>query len=469
MRSLALASVAVAAVLLPGAAHAGTASVDAGTIPGYGPVAEASYAADPGEHNDVLMTVEATAVVYHDAGAAVDAGEHCEQVDPNTARCSAPGLRAAVVEAGDEDDDVRIVAPVDAYLQLQAHGEDGDDELTGSQHTDILLGGAGTDTVDGGPGDDSVYGGGGVDTVAGGIGDDRLSGDGYFGRPAADSIDGGVGTDHVVYIERRTPIDVDLARGDGNGAPGENDELSDIENIEGGRGGGRLAGDGGPNFIQTFAGTGPTKLIGRGGDDRMFGTVGDETLSGGSGADELHGRGGRDTFRAGSGADSVVVADVGAPSDVPWATGIHCGSGRDLVSFTRWHDTVGADCEGVAFLGVAARPRLRRVDADTLELRLRGLEQNGGGYCRGVVVLFAPFPRSEEPPRKRRIGSAVVPLSLDRDTRARVQLNERGRELFARPGARVPVLARVGPDVRCDGPLRQVPLEGFTVRAGGPG
>ncbi|WP_058949016.1 calcium-binding protein [Acinetobacter bouvetii] len=62
---------------------------------------------------------------------------------------------------------------------------DGDDQLTGNNHTDKIFGGEGNDTIygrngddylDGGSGNDKLYGGNGEDTLIGGTGSDYLEG-----------------------------------------------------------------------------------------------------------------------------------------------------------------------------------------------------------------------------------------------------------------------------------------------------
>ncbi len=91
-----------------------------------------------------------------------------------------------------------------------AYGDDGDDNLWGSNRSSSLYGGRGNDQIDGNGGADIIYGNSGEDLIRGGEGKDSLFGgpdadiiygnsgdDLLHGGPAADQLSGGPGADDV--------------------------------------------------------------------------------------------------------------------------------------------------------------------------------------------------------------------------------------------------------------------------------
>ncbi|MDD9899349.1 MAG: Ig-like domain-containing protein [Alphaproteobacteria bacterium] len=109
---------------------------------------------------------------------------------------------------------------------------------------DIIAGGDGSNLLYANAGDDNVYAGGGNDTIIAGSG---LGDDVY---------DGGTGDDTIVYSSATNGIFVDLAGGFAFGADIGSDQFSNIENVVGGAGDDRIAGNLGANT-----------LSGAGGDD----------------------------------------------------------------------------------------------------------------------------------------------------------------------------------------------------------
>lgn len=161
-------------------------------------------------------------------------------------------------------------------------GSDGDllrgGDLGDANTDDVLLGGSGNDALQGGKGNDRLEGGSGIDNLDGGEGTDRLDG----GRDA-DRIDGGLNDpnfqrDMVLYIDRSNPVRVDLRNevATGQGEQGENDTITRVENIQGGRGNDSLTGNAGANLI-----------LGNQGDDGLGGEEGPDVLDGGEGSDIL--------------------------------------------------------------------------------------------------------------------------------------------------------------------------------------
>lgn len=107
----------------------------------------------------------------------------------------APGGHVKVF-AGQGNDQVFAT---DLHISIQAHGEDGHDQLVGGRADDLLDGGAGWDRIWGGPGNDLLLGGDGNDCLHGREGNDLLiggAGDDYLdGGDGFDILFGGLGND----------------------------------------------------------------------------------------------------------------------------------------------------------------------------------------------------------------------------------------------------------------------------------
>ncbi|NUA97985.1 calcium-binding protein, partial [Azospirillum melinis] len=125
------------------------------------------------------------------------------------------------------------------------------ENLTGSDHDDLLVGDANGNLLDGRGGNDTLIGLGGADTLI-----------------------GGEGVDLADYSASADGVTVDLSSGTGIGGDAEGDRLSGIENLTGSAFGDRLTGDDGVN-----------RLDGAGGDDTLAGLRGADTLIGGDGID----------------------------------------------------------------------------------------------------------------------------------------------------------------------------------------
>jgi hypothetical protein len=351
---------------------------------------------------------EGTGVVVHDSGASLQAGAHCEFRDPYTAVCAA-GLfiEQARAELGDGSDRARV-APSVTDLTLTAVGGAGNDTLGAVDvaSNQILTGGAGDDRLVGGGGWDDLRGGPGTDVLAAGAGNDEL--DGGLG---GDQINGGAGRDRMSYNERRTPVEVDLARGFESG---DGDVIAAVESVVGGRGDDLLTGS--VRRDELLGGGGDDHLRGRSGGDVLAGEYrtsspgGDDVLDGGAGNDALHGEGGDDRLVGGAGRDRL-EGDQGAnllfggPGDdylePNWSFTLHnvgarwtCGSGRDRVLTHLVAFTLPRDCERL----VTKRIRLERLPRTARAIRI-ALDRGSPRRCR-VSVSIA--------------GTAV--LSLDRGT-----------------------------------------------------
>jgi RTX calcium-binding nonapeptide repeat (4 copies) len=371
------------------------------------------FSAANGEKNDVTATIRGSRVTFHDSGAPLRAGEVCEAVDSRTVTC--PAGDVLDVYTYDLHDVVRLDVPAKLrYLDASAFGGGGDDTLVGgAPRRSTLAGESGNDTLIGGPHGDVLFGGEGDDALRGGAGSDRLWGDGEK-KSGRDVITGGRGRDSVWYADRKRPVTVDLRRARPQGAQGEDDTVTEVEDVVGGKRDDQLIGDGGDNV--------------------------------------LRGGGGSDVFRAGLGNDLVWIAPGSASR-------LGCGGGLDVVRRPSSHTLVPAECERVLARGFTVRTDIR--SAGPSELRVPIVQHaRAVPYCRGVVELSGPY-RSGAADRPPSMGIGAVEAPPEAPATVRVTLNAYGRALLARKEP-VRVLVSVGGDHSCDG-APQRPPRGFTV------
>jgi hypothetical protein len=119
------------------------------------------YAAEAGEKNVVSATYGVDDVTFLDKSAALTAGDGCTQKDEDTTSCPAAAL---VITLGDGNDHATVWCDDEALCgPAKMVGGPGDDNLTGTERTDVLIGGAGSDNLSAGGGRDVLRGGPGVD------------------------------------------------------------------------------------------------------------------------------------------------------------------------------------------------------------------------------------------------------------------------------------------------------------------
>ena len=337
-------AVGILAVLwFPSSSLAGTARVD--RIGGQFSSPILIYAAAPGERNQVTVTFAdggGGTQVLRDAGAGVQAGAGCTQIDEHTVGCAAASV---VVDAGDGDDAMTLPPGPSGGTRVGIGGDGADSmsgggSLYGGPGNDVLTGSdsAGCtiprnddcgETLVGGAGDDVLRGSGGGDTLIG-DGADTPSDD----RPGIpepgrgnDVIDGGVGGDTVGYPGRSAGVRVDLADTAPGGSTGERDRITGVENAVGGDGADLLLGNDERDLLT--GGAGDDRMDGRGGNDRLEEIgPGADTLRGGAGEDKLYAPGRSDRIFGGAGDDVLSPSFDGGRL---LARTLDCGSGSDLV------------------------------------------------------------------------------------------------------------------------------------------
>jgi len=233
----------------------------------------------------------------------VDASESDDElvIGGSNAACQSTQGGTTIVTLRDGDDVLRSSSACGGQANAEGinrlhpiffvTGGRGQDSLTGGALDDSLFGDEDADTILGRSGNDTLNGGAGPDSLDGQTGNDKL--DGGTGK---DDIEGGPGTDTVTYADRPGGVTVTLDGLRNDGASGETDLVTEVENIAGGGGRDVLTGDGGAN-----------------------------TIEGGLGNDEITGGGGTDTLRGGDGTDLIIARDNGV-RDV-----VSCGLGLDEV------------------------------------------------------------------------------------------------------------------------------------------
>ncbi len=278
----------------------------------------------------------------------------------------------------------------------------GIENLTGSDHDDLLVGDAVGNLLDGRGGNDTLVGLGGADTLI-----------------------GGDGIDLADYSASAGGVSVNLSDGTGTGGDAEGDVLIGIENLTGSAFGDRLIGDAGANLLDGGAGddtlaglggadtlvggegtdladysasaagvavdlssgtgldgdaegdvlSGIENLTGSDHDDRLTGEGGANLLDGGAGDDTLAGLGGADTLVGGDGTDTADYSASGAGVTVELAAGIGIGgdaegdmlSGIENVTGSAGDDRLSGDAGGNRLDGGAGDDWLSGgTGADTL-------------------------------------------------------------------------------------------------------
>lgn len=209
----------------------------------------------------------------------------------------------------------------------------------------------------GGDGSDTLVGNDSANTIEGGLG--------------ADSIDGlgpaGYYDDKVSYSLRSQNITADADGVADDGAPGEGDNLTNIEILEGGSGNDTLTDTGGVY-----------QLIGNSGNDTLNGSALGNLLQGGAGTDTLNG---------GTGIDTVSYIDHEKPVNVSLDGAVNDGQAGE-------NDVINSDIENVlgglsddSLTGNAANNRVEGgPGSDTIRPGLGVDYVSGGGGGNQVVV-----------------------------------------------------------------------------------
>ena len=236
------------------------------------------------------------------------------------------------------------------------------ENVTGSDHEDVLWGDDNANRLEGNKGDDELSGAGGDDLLEGGDGDDLL-----FGSPGADRLEGGDGYDVLSYQLSNAGVTINLENAALTGGYAQGDVFTGIEHIVGSDYRDVLTGDNGPNV-----------LYGIGGDDELRGNDGDDLLEGGAGADQLYGGAGVDILSYQL-SDEGVTVNLGAST----AEGGHAQgdviSGFENIVGSDYQDELTGDNGTNWLYGLVGDDELQGNDGDDVLEGGAGADQLDGG------------------------------------------------------------------------------------------
>jgi Ca2+-binding RTX toxin-like protein len=247
----------------------------------------------------------------------------------------ADGTRTVIVNGGNGNDSITVVAKTTELASSGLNGDGGDDVLTGPDSNDTLTGGEGDDRLVAGKGDDSMRGGGGNDTLVWNQGDGSDKADGEAGNDGSE-VNGAPTLGDVFTLESVAGGTVELRRTNlgpftfdavterfqvnglgGNDSVTANDGVgaATLLSVDGGAGADTVNGSEGPDLI--LGGEANDVLSGGGGDDRIVGDRGNDTMNGGTGDDTLvwNNGDGTDVVNGDGGRDDVEVNGAPAAGD----------------------------------------------------------------------------------------------------------------------------------------------------------
>jgi Ca2+-binding RTX toxin-like protein len=316
---------AFAASATPASAAASSATINGTT---------ATLNLDAANDNETVSV--ANGLVVHSAvGGGLNSSSDWDSTEPGDQTVPADGTFTIVVNGGEGNDSLTVLAKTTEIASATLNGEAGDDVLTGADTNDVLNGGEGNDRLIGAKGTDLMDGGGGNDTLVwnNGDGSDRMNGE--AGTDTAE-VNGSSTLGDVFTLApepggvkfQRTnlvPFTLDTAteRFQVNGLGGS-DSVSAADGVgaltlltvDGGTGDDMISGSDGPDVL--LGGDGNDVIEGRGGDDRIVGDRGSDTMSGGAGDDTLvwNNGDGSDVIEGGEGHDDVEVNGSPTAGDV---------------------------------------------------------------------------------------------------------------------------------------------------------
>lgn len=278
--------------VFPALAEAGTVTQTASAI---------TYTADPATQapeNLELGFASPFAFVTSEVGVTTTDPE-CTETGPNRVDCDpAAGFIVNLLGFNDRVGATQVTGP----MTLEARGNGGDDQLSGTLNADRLFGGDGGDSLDGSDGNDTIDGGAGADYLTDGAGDDSVAGgpndDSLTAGTGRDGYSGGDGADTIDYSARTAPVTVTMDGQADDGEAGEGDNAgTDIESATGGSGNDRIVA--GPAASYLFGGAGNDSITAGAGEQRVEGNEGDDTIDTRDGAyDSIDCGAGNDTLYA---------------------------------------------------------------------------------------------------------------------------------------------------------------------------
>jgi Ca2+-binding RTX toxin-like protein len=287
-----------------------------------------------GAADNVTVSVSDGLLVHGQTTGDLNSGKDWDSGTDGDQTVPADGTFTVVVNGGDGNDSITVLAKATEVASVVLNGGNDDDVLTGADSNDILNGDGGNDRLVGAKGTDLMNGGAGNDTLVwnNGDGSDRINGD--AGNDGTE-VNGNATLGDAFTLEpepggvkfKRTnlvqfTLDTATERFEVNGLGGD-DSLSaspgvgalTLLSVDGGAGVDTVNGSDGPDLI--LGGEGNDVLSGGGGDDRIVGDRGADTMNGGSGDDTLvwNNGDGSDVANGDDGRDDVEVNGAPAAGD----------------------------------------------------------------------------------------------------------------------------------------------------------
>jgi Ca2+-binding RTX toxin-like protein len=326
LATLGTALAAFAATAAPAHAAASSASINGTT---------ATLNLD-GSDDTETVSVSGGLLVHTAVGGGLNGAADWDSAAAGDQTVPANGTFVVVVNGGDGNDALTVLAKDTEIFNTTLNGDGGDDVLTGADTNDSLGGGDGNDRLVGAKGTDTMAGGAGNDTLVwnNGDGSDRI----LIGDAGNDGVEvngspnlgdvftlapepGGVRFQRTNLV----PFTLDTAteRFQVNGLGGgdsvtANDGVGALTllSVDGGAGADTVIGSDGPDLL--LGGEGNDALSGRSGDDRIVGDRGNDTMNGGAGDDTLVWNNGdaTDVVNGDAGRDDVEVNGAPAAGDV---------------------------------------------------------------------------------------------------------------------------------------------------------
>jgi Ca2+-binding RTX toxin-like protein len=289
-----------------------------------------------GASDNVTVSVSGGLLVHGQTTGGLNSASDWDSDTDGDQTVPADGTRTVIVNGGDGNDSITVVAKATELASSGLNGDGGDDVINGPDSNDTLTGGEGNDRLVAGKGDDLMRGGAGNDTLVWNQGDGSDRADGEAGNDGSE-VNGAATLGDAFTIDpvvggtvklRRTNLgqftfDAATERFQVNGLGGDDSVTANdgvggftLLSVDGGVGVDTINGSEGADLI--LGGEGNDVLGGGGGDDRIVGDRGADTMNGGTGDDTLvwNNGDGTDIANGDAGRDDVEVNGAPAAGDV---------------------------------------------------------------------------------------------------------------------------------------------------------
>ena len=166
----------LAASAAPAQAAVSSASIDQGT---------ATLNLD-GADDNVTVSIADGLLVHGQTTGGLNSGSDWDSAEEGDQTAPADTLFTVIVNGGDGNDSITMLAKTTELFSAELNGDGGDDLLTGADSNDSLAGGEGNDRIVGAKGDDVMSGGAGNDTLVWNQGDGSDVANGDAGNDASE-------------------------------------------------------------------------------------------------------------------------------------------------------------------------------------------------------------------------------------------------------------------------------------------